>query len=114
MLDSDWLIAKLLKTPWLDCINLNSARLNSKSILIFFHVKINWLKNLLFLFIFIHFLRLFNFSFLKIWDILNLPFFLFLLIEMSSLNRNERIACLDVEENTLAHTHQGIESTVTF
>ena len=114
MLDSDCLIAKLLKTPWLDWINLISSRLNSNSILIFFHVKSNWLRNLLFLFIFIHFLRLFNFSFLKNWDILNLPFFLFLLIEMPSLNRNEKIACLDVEQNTLAYTHQDIESTVTF
>ena len=43
MLDSDWLIAKLLKTPWLDWINLISARLNSKSILIFFTLKaIGW------------------------------------------------------------------------
>ena len=92
-LDSDWLIAKFLKTPCLDWINFISARLSSKSILTFFHVKSNWLRYLLFLFNFIHFLRLFNFSFLNIWDILNLPFFLFLLIEMPSLNRNERIAC---------------------
>ena len=111
MLDSDWLIAKFLKTPWLDWIILFSARLNSKSILIFFHVKNNCSRNLLFLFIFTHFLSLFNFSFLKIWDILNL---LFLPIKTPSLNRNERIACLDVEENTLAYTHQDIESTVTF
>ena len=65
MLDSDWLIAKFWKTPLLDWMSFISARLNSKSILIFFHVKNNWLKNLLFLFLFIHFLRLFNFSFLK-------------------------------------------------
>ena len=114
MLDSDWLVANFLKTPWLDWIILISARLNSKSILIFFHVKSNWLRNLLFLFIFIHFLRLFNFSFLTIWDIQYLPLFLFLLIELTSLKRKEKIACLDVEENTLAYTHQDIESTVTF
>ena len=50
-------------------------------------------KNFSFLFNFIQFLRLINFSFLKIWVILNLPFFL--LIEMPSLNRNQRIACLE-------------------
>ena len=49
MLDSDWLIAKLLKTPWLDWINFISARLNSKCILTFFYVKSNWLRNLFFL-----------------------------------------------------------------
>ena len=92
MLDSDWLIANFLKSPWLDWINFISARFNSKSILIFFNVKINWVRNLLFVFNFFHFLRLFNFSFL---NILNLQFFLFLLIEMPSLNRNERIACLE-------------------
>ena len=112
MLDSNWLIAKLLKTPWLDGINLNSARINSKSIQIFFHVKSNWLRNLLFLFNFIHFLSLFNFSFLKIWDFLNLPFIFNLFLCL--LNRNEKIACLDVEENTLVYTHQDIESAVTF
>ena len=35
MLDSDWLIAKFLKALWLNWINLISARLNRKSILIF-------------------------------------------------------------------------------
>ena len=89
MLDSDWLIAKILKTAWLDWIRFISARLNSESILIFFHVKNNWLRILLFLFIFIHFFRLCNFSFLNFWDILNLPYFFYLLI------RNERIACLE-------------------
>ena len=124
MLDSDWLVANFLKTPWLDWINLISARLNSKSILQ--HSKSiivnlnsksfesNWLRNLLFLFIFIHFSRLFNLSFLTIWDIQNLPLFLFLLIELPSLKRKEKNACLDVEENTLAYTLQDIESTVTF
>ena len=71
-----------------------SARLNSISILTFFHIENNCLRILLFLFTFIHFLRLFNISFLKVWDILNLPFFLFLFIEMPPLNRNERIGCL--------------------
>ena len=64
------------------------------SILIFYHVKNNCLRSLLFLFTFINFLRLFNFSFLKIWDILNLPFIFSLFIEMPSLNINERVACL--------------------
>ena len=95
MFDSDWLISKLLKTPWLDWMIFISARLNCISSPIFFHVKKNCLRNLLFQFIFIHFLRLLIFSFLKIWDILNLPFFLFLHIEMPSLNRSERIACLE-------------------
>ena len=73
-----------------------SARLNSVSILIFFHVKNKCFRNLLFLFTFTHFLSLFNFSSLKIWDILNLPiFFLFLPIEMPLPNRNKRIACLE-------------------
>ena len=47
---------------------------------------------------------LFNFFSLKICEILNIPFFLFLLIEMPSLNRNERIACLECgRENTRLH-----------
>ena len=66
MLDSDWLIAKRLKTPWLDWKIFISARLNSITILIFFHVKNNCLRNLLFLFTFIRFLRLFNFFFLNL------------------------------------------------
>ena len=78
---------------WLD--DFFSARLNSISILIFFNVKNNWLISLLFLFTFIHFLRLFNSSYLKVWYIINLPFNLSELIEMPSLNRNERIACLE-------------------
>ena len=92
-----WLVdSKFLKTPWLDWIIFISARLNSVSILIFFHVKNNCSRNLLFLFAFTHFLSLFNFSLLKIWDILNLPFFsLFLPIEMPLLNRNKIIACLE-------------------
>ena len=52
-------------------------------------------KKFAFLFIFIHFLRLINFPFLNGWDILNLSFYLFLLIEMPSQNRNKRIACLE-------------------
>ena len=93
MLDSDWLI--LLKTPCLDWMIFISARLNSISSLILFHVKNNWLISLLFLFTFIHFLRIFSSSYLKIWYILNLPFNLSLLFEMSSLNRNERVVCLE-------------------
>ena len=95
MLDSVWLIAKLLKTPWLDWMFFISARLNSISILIFNHVKNNWLKSLLFLFTFIHFLRLFKSSYLENWYILILPFNFSLLIEMPSLKRNERVACLE-------------------
>ena len=72
-----------------------SARLNSISLLILIHAENIWLRNLLFLFFFIHFLRLFNFSFLKIWETLSLPFFLSLLIVMPSLNRNESVACLE-------------------
>ena len=87
MLDSDCLI--LLKIPWLDWMIFILARLNSISILIFFLVKNNWLISLLFLFTFIHFLRLFNSPYLKIWSILNLPF------NFSLLNRNERVACLE-------------------
>ena len=87
-----WLV-KRLKTPWLDWMNFISVGLNSMSILFFFHVKNNWLRNLLFLFTYIRFLRLFNISFLKIWGILNLPRFLFLLIEIPSLKRNERATC---------------------
>ena len=72
MLDSDLLI--LLKIPWLDWMIFISARLNSISILIFFLVKNNWLISSLFLLTFIHFLRLFNSPYVKIWYILNLPF----------------------------------------
>ena len=94
-LDSDCLIAKFLKTPWLDWMIFNSARLNSISILIFFHVKKNWLKLHITVFVYLcSLLRLFNSSFLNIWDILNFPFFLFLLFEMPSLNRNEKVAWL--------------------
>ena len=95
MLDSDWLIAKILKTPCLDWMIFISARLNSISILIFFHIKNNWLIYLLFYFFYIHFLRRFNSSYQKFLCILNLPFNFSLLIEISSLNRNERIACLE-------------------
>ena len=45
MLDSDWLIVKLLKTAWLDWMISISVRLISSSILIFFHVKNTWLGN---------------------------------------------------------------------
>ena len=55
MLDSDWLIANNLKTPWLDWRDFISARLNSISILISFHVKNNWLRKLLLLFTFTNF-----------------------------------------------------------
>ena len=89
MLDSDWLI--LLKIPWLDWMIFISARLNSISILIFFLVKNNWLISLLFLFNFIHFLRLLNSPYLKIWYILNLPFNFFLLLRCL----HSRVACLE-------------------
>ena len=93
MLDSDWLI--LLKCPWLDWMIFISARLNSISILILFHVKNNWLKKLLFFLTFFHFLRLFNTSHLKYRDILYLQFILKFFREMPRLNRNEKIACLE-------------------
>ena len=73
----------------------NTLPLNIISILIFFIVKNNWLKSLLFLFNFILFLRLFNSSYLKIWYILNLSFNFSVLFEMPSLNRSERVACLE-------------------
>ena len=87
-----------MKTPWLDWMILFSARLNSVSILIFFHVKNNFSRILLFSFPFTHFLSLFKVSLLKIWDILNHPFFfIFLPIEMPLLNRKKRVACLECE-----------------
>ena len=49
-----WLI-DTFETQWLDWMSFVSARLNSISILIFSHVKINWLRKLLFLFTFFHF-----------------------------------------------------------
>ena len=61
MLDSHWLIAELLKTPWLDWINFIPARLDSTSILIFFHVKSNYLRNLLFLIRFCSFFEVIQF-----------------------------------------------------
>ena len=79
-----------------------SARLNINTILIFFHGKNNCLRN----FFFIQIYSIFEanqLSFLKIWDILNLPFFLF--IGMASLNRNQRIACPECgREYTRLHT----------
>ena len=56
----------------------------------FFHVKNNWLINLLILLTFIHVLRLFNISDLIFWCILDLPFIHKLFREMQSLNRNEK------------------------
>ena len=45
MVDSDWLRAELLKTSWLDRMIFVSAGLTNRSIVIFFHFKINWLRN---------------------------------------------------------------------
>ena len=99
MLDSDCLIAKLLKTPWLKRINFISARLNSRSNLIFFHFKSNWLRNSHNYFC----LRLFFFEAIQLFFSKNLGysksrFFsqpLSKFIEIPSLNRNERVACLE-------------------
>ena len=90
-----------------------SARLNSISHLIFFKVKIfNWLISLLFLFTFIHFLRLFNASYLKFWYISNLPFnFSFLLRCRHSIETKE-LHVLNVAGNTLTKMHQGIVEPV--
>ena len=113
MLDSDWLIAKHLESPWLDWINFISARLKSRSFLISFHFEYNWLRkshncyNL-----FYPLLRLFNSSFLKTWDL----FLLFIhssLIMMPSLSKNERVACLDCGRD-YTRLHQDIVSTVGF
>ena len=114
MLDSDWLMAKLVKTPWLDWMILISARLNSISILIFFHVKNIWLISLLFLFIFFQFLRLFNSSYLKIWYIFNLPFNFSLLLRCRHLIETKELHVLNVAENTLAYTYQDIEEPLVF
>ena len=65
ILDYDWLIAKFLKTPCLDGINFISARLNSKSILTFFHVKSNWLRYLLFFIKFYSFFEVIQLFFSK-------------------------------------------------
>ena len=61
----------------------------------FFHVKNNWLKNLLLFLTFIQVLRLFNISDLIFWGILDLPFIHKFFREMQSLNRNEKIACFE-------------------
>ena len=74
----------------------NTLPLNIISILIFFNVKNIWLKILLFLFNFFSFFEAIQLIFLKkIGYILNLPFNFSVLIEMPSLNRNERVACLE-------------------
>ena len=115
MPDSDWLIANILKTPCLDWINFISARLNRKSILIFYHdfFQNQLVKNIAFFVHFYSFLRLFNFYFLTIWDILNLPFF-FYLLRCCHWIETEKMHVLNLAENTLAYTHQDIESTVSF
>ena len=70
----------------------------------FFHVENNWLRNLQFSHTFIHFLKLFNTSYLKNRDILYLPFILKFFREMPSLNRNEKIASLECgKEYTRLH-----------
>ena len=76
-----------------------SARLNSRSKLIFFHFKNNWLRNSHNYFC----LRLFFFEAIQLFFSKNLGhsksrFFsqpLSKIIEMPSLNRNERVACLE-------------------
>ena len=112
MLDSDRLI--LLKTPWLDWMIFISARLNSISILIFFHVENNWLISLLFLFTFIHFLRLFNSPYLKNWYILNLPFNFSLLLRCRHSLETKKLHVLIVAGNTLTKMHQDIVEHVVF
>ena len=76
ILVSDWLILEFLKAPWLDWMIMISARLHSVSILIFSHVKNNWLISLLFLFTFLHVLSYSTLLIRKIWDTLYLPFIL--------------------------------------
>ena len=112
MLDSDWLI--LLKFPWLDWMIFISARLNSIFILIFFLVKNNWLISLLFLFTFIHFLRLFNSPYPKIWYILNLPFNFSLLLRCLHSIETKQLHVLNVAGNTLTKMHQDIVENVVF
>ena len=112
MLDSDWLI--LLKIPWLDWMIFISARLNSISILIFFLVKNNWLISLLFLFTFIHCLRLFNSPYLKNWYILNLPFNFSLLLRCLHSIETKELHVLNVAGNTLTKMHQDIVEHVVF
>ena len=49
-------------------------------------------------------MRLFDSSYLKLWDNLNLPFHLSLFIEMPSLKRNETVAWLEFgREHTRLH-----------
>ena len=74
-----------------------SARLNSISFLIFFHVKINWLKKLLFFFFYSFFeaIQLFLSKSLGLSESPIYSQLLFLIIEMPSLNRNERVASFE-------------------
>ena len=65
------------------------------SIQVFFHLKNICLGGLRFLFTLTNSLKLFNSFIRKVWDILNLPFNLKFFLETSSLNRNERVACLE-------------------
>ena len=96
MLDSDWLIVKFSKTPWLDWMISISARLNSSSILIFFHIENTWLRNSFNCFD----LLLFAFKSVQLFFSKNLghsksPIFLSLPTEMQSLKRKARVACLE-------------------
>ena len=96
-----WLVgSKTFENSLVRLVDFISARLNSISILIFFHVKNNCLRNLLFLFTFIHFLSLFNFTFLKIRDILNLSFFFFYLLRCRHWKETKKLHVLNVAENS--------------
>ena len=79
-----------------------------RSIPICFHVKYNWLINLLFLFTFSPFMRLFDSSYLEFLDNLNLPFHLSLFIEMPSLKRKATVAWL---EDTRLHASRHRRSS---
>ena len=112
MLDSDWLI--LLKAPWLDWMIFFSARLNSISILIFFHVKTNCLISLLFLFTFHHFSRLFKSFYLKHWYISNFPFNFSSLLRCRHSKETKELHVLNVVGNTLTKMHQDIVEHVAY
>ena len=111
-----WLLdSKTFENSMVRLDDIFSARLKSISILIFFHVKSNWLKFDTTVFYLYSLLRLLNSSFLKIWDIINFPLSLSLLFEMPSLNRNETVAWLEWAENTHdVKMRQDIVSTVAF
>ena len=116
MLDSDWMIAKLLKASWLVWMIVILARLKNIFILIFFHVKNNWLwnsNNCLFLIFFAF--EAFQLFFSESLGRSKSPIFSFLfLLRCRHWIDTKELHHLDVAENTYVKMRQDVVNTVAF